>query len=208
MVEEMSDEMFKKRKEIKSKKPNFLRQDIHKKTRLKPVWKKPRGLQSKVRLKLNGYRKPISSGYSSPKIVRGLHPSGLKAIKVSNINDLTKIDIKKEGAMILSNVGKLKRYEIVKKAIELKIKILNITDVQKFILEFEKLIQSKKEYKSKKEKEKESKKKELEKLAEKKEKEDQKEKEKEDKEEISNDKLIEKKEEKKELDKILTKKEN
>lgn len=205
----MSEDMLKKRKEMKSKKPNFLRQDIHKKVRLKPVWRKPRGLQSKVRLNLLGYRRPISSGYSSPQLVKGLHPTGFKEIKVSNLSDLIKIDPKKEGAMISSTVGDLKRYEIVKKAVELKIKLLNIKDPSKFVSNFEAMIESKKKEKSKKAKEKETKKKELEKLAEKKEKEKKDEEKEAVKDEEKEDSTPqEENKEKKELDKILTKKEN
>lgn len=213
----MTKDMLKKRKEIKSKKPKFLRQDIHKKKKLKPVWRKARGLQSKVRLNISGYRKKVTSGYSSPKEVRGLHASGLKQILVSNLNELKNIDNKTEGIIISSNVGTLKRYEIIKKAIEMKINILNFKDPNKFVSDFEALIESKKKDKSKKAQEKETKRKELEKLADKK---AQEEKETKDKEQKSEEKVDEKTQpkeeksdekkpsEKKELDKILTKKEN
>lgn len=210
-------DMLKKRKEIKSKKPDFVRQDIHKKKRLKPVWRKARGLQSKVRLNISGYRKKITSGYSSPKEVKGLHPSGLKEIIVSNVKELNNINSKNEGIVILSNVGNLKRYEIMKKAIEKKIKVLNFKDPNKFVSDFEALIESKKKDKSKKAKEKETKRKELEKIAKEKEEKETKDKEvKESSEEKKTDEQsVEKSEEKtdedkkkKELDKILTKKEN
>ena len=46
------------RKKIKSKKPDFIRQDFHKK-RLKKKWKRPRGLHSKVRLMLKDKPKKI-----------------------------------------------------------------------------------------------------------------------------------------------------
>jgi large subunit ribosomal protein L32e len=205
----MSKELLEKRKEMKSRKPNFLRQDIHKKDRLEAVWRKPRGLQSKVRLKLNGYRRPISSGYSSPKAVRGLHPSGLKQIRVSNVKELENLDFKTDGIIIASTVGMIKRIDIAKKALEKKISVLNIKDLNKFISEYEALVDSKKKDKSQKAKLKETKQKELEKLAEKKEKES--------KEEVSEksdtnlDGKVDDQEkdlQKKELDKILTKKEN
>src|SRR3989344_3894619 len=66
------------RKQMKLKKPDFIRQDIRKKARLKIKWRKPRGLDSKIRRKLNGRAKPVSQGYRSPKNVRGLHKRGLQ----------------------------------------------------------------------------------------------------------------------------------
>ena len=40
-------DLLKLRKRIKKKKPRFVRQDSHKKPKLKKKWKKPKGLQSK-----------------------------------------------------------------------------------------------------------------------------------------------------------------
>ena len=37
------------RKKIKGKKPNFIRQDAHKHKRLARKWRKPKGIQSKMR---------------------------------------------------------------------------------------------------------------------------------------------------------------
>ena len=59
------------RKRIKAKKPNFVRQDSHKQKEVKKKWRKPKGMQSKMRLKKKGYRKSVSIGYGSPKKVNG-----------------------------------------------------------------------------------------------------------------------------------------
>ena len=48
------------RKKIKAKKPNFIRQDAHKKGEIKKKWRRPKGLQSKMRLHKRGYRKSPS----------------------------------------------------------------------------------------------------------------------------------------------------
>ena len=68
------------RKKQKSRKPNFARQDSHKKAEIKTRWRAARGLHSKVRLGFKGYRKKPSQGYRSPAKVRNTHPSGLKLI--------------------------------------------------------------------------------------------------------------------------------
>jgi len=66
-----------------------------------------------------------SVSYGTSKSLRYLHPSGFKEVLVSDIKDLEKIDATKEAARISSGVGKKKRQEILKKAEEKKIKVLN-----------------------------------------------------------------------------------
>lgn len=66
-----------------------------------------------------------SIGYRAPKELRYLHPSGFKEVLVYNVDDLQKIDASKEAVKIAHTVGKKKRSEILKKAEELKIKVLN-----------------------------------------------------------------------------------
>jgi len=108
------------------KKPKFLRAMWEAYKRLQKVkWRRPRGSQSKIRKKLKGKRKMPSPGYGAPKELRYLHPSGLKEVLVYNVKDLEKINPEKEAIRIAHQVGKRKRKEILKKAEELKIKVLN-----------------------------------------------------------------------------------
>lgn len=78
------------RKEIKKRKPVFLKQDAQKKAKLEKNWRQPTGRHSKMRLKKKGRRKQPSMGYSSPKIVRGLNPQGIREVHVHNLGDLKK----------------------------------------------------------------------------------------------------------------------
>jgi large subunit ribosomal protein L32e len=93
--------------------------------RIKESWRRPRGLHSKVRQKEKSKLKMPDIGYRQPKEVRGLHPSGFKEVLVRNLKDLERVDPSKEAIRIAATVGKKKREEIVKKAKELKIRILN-----------------------------------------------------------------------------------
>jgi len=93
--------------------------------RLKESWKKPRGLHNKVREKRKGRLKMPDIGYKKSEEIRELHPSGLKEIIVRNVKDLENLDANKYAIRIASTVGKKKREEIIKKAKELKIRILN-----------------------------------------------------------------------------------
>lgn len=107
------------------KKPKFLRSGAVAYKRLGSKWRRPRGMHGKLRRHEKSKGKMPSPGYGSPKELRYLHPSGFKEVLVSNFNDLQKIDSKIEAVKISHAVGKKKRTEILKKAEELKIKVLN-----------------------------------------------------------------------------------
>ena len=149
------------RKKIKSKKPKFLRQDGHKKAKLKNVWRAPKGRQSKMRLKKKGKRKQPSLGYSSPKEVRGLSPKGLKPIMINNIHELSNIK-EGEGIILSGKIGNKKRLEIIKKIQELKLNLLNI-NAEDYLKKIQEKLEKKKESKKEKLSKKEKTKKELEK---------------------------------------------
>lgn len=181
------------RKKLKSKKPDFVRQDNHKK-RLKNRrrWRRPRGLHSKVRLQMRGKPKKISTGYGSPNKVKGLDKIGLMPVSVSNIKDIDSLNKEKQCAVLDSRIGSKKRYDILKKIKETGIKVLNFKDIDAFIKKTDDKLKARKEarkkLKEKKEKKKADKPKKEEKLSDKVSEEDK------------------KKEEKKEKDKVLTKK--
>jgi large subunit ribosomal protein L32e len=109
----------------KKVKPKFRRQEWFQVKRLGEKWRKPRGLDSKMRLCKKGKPAMPSIGYRSPKEVRGLHPSGLVEVMVRNPKELEKIDPKRHVARIASAVGRRKRSAIIKRAQELKIKVVN-----------------------------------------------------------------------------------
>jgi len=125
------------RKQIKNKKPNFIRQDTHKKARLQRKWIRPKGLHSKIRLKLRGRAKSVSQGYRSPKKVRGLHKTGLRQSKISSVKDLERLDPKESCITISSSLGNKKRIVILKKAKEGNFMVSNIKDPDEFIKKIE-----------------------------------------------------------------------
>ena len=111
---------------LKSKKPNFIRMDSWAKPSLADSsWRRPKGLDNKIRLERKGFPKKVKIGYRGPKIVRNLHPSGFKEVLVYNPSDLDKINPDIEAIRIASTVGKRKRSEILEKAKEIGIKVLN-----------------------------------------------------------------------------------
>lgn len=116
---------LKLRERKRETRPNFKRQEWFRYTRLGESWRKPRGIQSKMR---RGYKYRInlvSTGYRGPKAVRGLHPSGFQEVMVYRVEDLKEMDPKKQAARIGHSVGSRKREEIEKTADEKGIRILN-----------------------------------------------------------------------------------
>ncbi len=114
---------------MKSKKPRFRRQESWRYVRIHEAWRKPKGIDSHMRLSVKGWPPLVKVGYRLPKAVRGLHPSGLKEVLVHNVKELEKISPDKEVARIASTVGKKKRIEIARRAKELGIKLLNARGV-------------------------------------------------------------------------------
>ncbi len=161
------------REKLKSKKPVFLKQDAYKKVKLEENWRQPRGRHSKMRMKLKGHGKHPSIGYSSPRITRGLNPKGLKEIRVHTLEELNNVK-KGEGVIIGGTVGLKKKIELLKKIEELKLTIVNLKDVSKFIKEAEEKLMAKKKESQKKEEEKKQAKEEAIRKAEEKKKEEEK----------------------------------
>ncbi len=109
----------------KRKNPKFLRWPSKSLKKLKSAWRRPKGINSKIAEKRKGKQPMPNPGYGAPRNTKYLHPSGYKEVRVENVKGLEKVDIKKEAVRIASAVGERKRAEIVKKAEEMKLKVLN-----------------------------------------------------------------------------------
>jgi large subunit ribosomal protein L32e len=121
----INTELLKARKKVSDSRPKFVRQESWRYDRLSENWRKPKGKDNKMRRQVSGVPRLVKVGYRGPKEGRGLHPSGYTDNLVFNINDLAQLDAKKDAARLAHAVGKRKRIEIISKATELGIKILN-----------------------------------------------------------------------------------
>jgi len=133
----LSQKALKARKRAKKKKPDFVRPESWRYVKLKESWRRPRGLDHKVRRKIKGWPPGVSVGYKGPKSARGLHPSGFKEVLVHNAQELSSIDPKTEAARIAHRVGKKKRVEIIAEAKKRKVAILNVTLIQEPVVKEE-----------------------------------------------------------------------
>ena len=124
---------LKARKRAKKKKPDFVRSESWRYMKLKENWRRPRGLDHKMRRKIKGWPPTVSVGYKGPKVARGLHPSGYKEVLVHNAKEISNIDPKTEAARIAHTVGKKKRVQIIAEAKKKKVFILNFKPVKELV---------------------------------------------------------------------------
>jgi len=114
---------------------------LGKRRKKKQVWRSPKGRDNKMREKRKGYPKVVSVGYKKKR-------SEIKNIRViRNLRDLEKI--KKKEIIIIGNIGKKKKIEVIKKVKEMKIPIQNI-NIKKFLDKYEKQKETEKKEEKKK----------------------------------------------------------
>ncbi|MCU4924724.1 50S ribosomal protein L32e [Halobacteria archaeon AArc-dxtr1] len=108
-------------------KPQFKRQDYHKKKRTPESWRRPRGGLSKQRRGVKGKGPKVAAGYRTPTAVRGKHPSGFEEVYVETVDDIEGVDGDREAVRIASAVGARKRERIEEAAEEQGVRVLNPT---------------------------------------------------------------------------------
>ena len=121
----ISQKELKVRARAKNKKPSFVRAESWKYDRFSISWRRPRGLDNKIRRKIKGWPPGASVGYKGPKIARGLHPSGYREVLVYNVKDTSTVNPNTQAVRIAHTVGKRKRALIIAEAKKLNLKILN-----------------------------------------------------------------------------------
>ncbi len=107
------------------KKVRFKRQEVNVQKSLKDTWRRPSGRKSDLRREKKSRGNVPKIGYGSPLSVRGLNSLGLRETRVFRLDDLKKLDPKKESIIIAKAVGKKKRIEIIKEAENLGLRISN-----------------------------------------------------------------------------------
>lgn len=124
-MSEEKQRLMKLRKRINKKRPHFKRFESWRFVRIKDQWRKPRGIDNKMRTEESGWPKSVKVGYRGPAAVRGLHPTGKEEVMVWNAKDVEGVDVETQVARIGGSVGGRKREVILQKTEELDVHVLN-----------------------------------------------------------------------------------
>ncbi len=114
--------------------PKFIRQEylrhskIGKNRKKLQKWRRPKGRDSKMRLKRKSYPISPSIGYRTPRKERG-SISGKTPFLIHNLSELKLLN--KNQIAILAKIGAKKKLDLMKYAQENKIKILNVKENSK-----------------------------------------------------------------------------
>ncbi|KAK3333621.1 ribosomal protein L32e [Podospora appendiculata] len=94
---------------------------------VKANWRKPKGIDNRVRRRFKGQAVMPGIGYGSNKKTRHMMPSGHKAFLVSNVKDIELLLMhnKTFAAEIAHNVSSRKRIDIIARAKQLSVKVTN-----------------------------------------------------------------------------------
>mmetsp|Transcript_12062 Transcript_12062/g.16726 ORF Transcript_12062/g.16726 Transcript_12062/m.16726 type:complete len:110 (-) Transcript_12062:56-385(-) len=78
---------------------SFLKHNSKSLIRIKKKWRKPIGIDSKIRKRTKGSPKTPKIGYGSSKKLKSLNANGLKSIHVFNLDDLKSLIVLRKSFM-------------------------------------------------------------------------------------------------------------
>ncbi|CAK9300645.1 unnamed protein product [Gordionus sp. m RMFG-2023] len=118
---------LKKYKLIKKKKNKFTRHQCDRFKRVKPNWRRPKGIDNPVRRRFKGQKLMPKIGYGSDKKTKHILPNGFRKVLVHNTRELEVLMMhnKRFCAEIAHSVSAPKRKLIVERAQQLAIKVTN-----------------------------------------------------------------------------------
>lgn len=127
----------------------FIRKDLHKKKRLTPSWRKPRGLQNKMRLSHKGHTGKVRPGYGTKNTEKHTF-NGKDIVQVSNLEQLTLYNPKTE-TLNIAKVSTKNKVQIIKEAIKKGFSFVNF-NAERYLKAVEEKQTQKQEAKKAKEK--------------------------------------------------------
>ena len=116
-----------KRKIVKKHPKKFKRFQSNRFKRVSESWRKPRGIDGRVRRRFKGAIRMPKIGYGSNKKTRNMLPNGFYKFVVNNVDELEMLMMhnKTYCAEIAHNVSTRKRKVIVERADQLGIRVTN-----------------------------------------------------------------------------------
>src|SRR5712692_1686664 len=94
-------------------KPAFNRQESWRYKRVKPAWRRARGVTSKIRKEESGWPAKVKVGYGTAAATRGLHPRGLQERRIHGLSELEGLDPKIHIIRISARVGERKKLTLL-----------------------------------------------------------------------------------------------
>jgi large subunit ribosomal protein L32e len=122
--------LVQRRSELAEHRPEFVRPESWRYVRIKPMWRKPKGVDNKVRRQDKGAHALVRVGYRGPAESRGLHPSGHFEKLVHRPDDLEGLVPGRDVVRLGSTVGAKKRERILARANELGLRVVNPTGLR------------------------------------------------------------------------------
>jgi len=112
---------------VKKRTKRFKRHQSDRYKKLKPNWRKPKGIDNRVRRRFKGQILMPNIGYGSAKLTRHLLPNGFKKVLVHNVKELEVLMMmnRRYCGEIAHGVSSKKRKDIVERAKQLAIRLTN-----------------------------------------------------------------------------------
>merc|ERR1711976_862071 len=114
-------------KTVKKRTKKFIRHQSDRYNKLKPNWRKPKGIDNRVRRKFKGQYLMPNIGYGSNNKSKHVCPDGFKKFLVHNAKELEVLMMQNRtfSAEIAHDVSSKKRKQIIERAQQLSIKVTN-----------------------------------------------------------------------------------
>ncbi|KAI3407601.1 60S ribosomal protein L32 [Globodera pallida] len=112
---------------VKKRTRRFTRHESDRYIRVKPNWRKPKGIDNRVRRRFKGQRRMPKIGYGNARQTRHMLPNGMRKVLVHNVKDLDVLLMQNKCycGEIGHAVSSKKRKQIVERAQQLRIVLTN-----------------------------------------------------------------------------------
>ena len=122
----MVQPLVRRKKEVKKRK-HFDRHQCDRRMCVKPSWRRPKGIDGRVRRKFKGAIRMPNAGYGTNKRDKHVLKSGFRKVVVANVADLELLMMhnRRFAGEVAHSVSARKRKEIVERAAQLNIALTN-----------------------------------------------------------------------------------
>jgi large subunit ribosomal protein L32e len=117
-----------KRTIVKKRSKKFIRHQADQFLRIaRSSWRKPKGIDGRVRRRFKGAIPMPSVGYGSDKRTRNIHPNGFKSVVIGNVAELEMLMMHNRtyAATVAHNVSARIRRAIIERAEQLAVRVTN-----------------------------------------------------------------------------------